>query len=180
MSNPRVVFDQISSAIGSPSSKDAAPIDTEDGESTSLSVSTYDPKAVPVAAALEKAKPIEEQDLLDDFTFARKSQQMIIESAGQALQEAISAAIASGNPEGFSAVASLMAQLTAGNKSLIEIHRAAARASKERPNPEKKNEEPTVVEQKSGDNIFMTGTTEDMIEVLRKMGKIKSDVIQGN
>lgn len=185
MSNPRAVFDQISSAMGSPSSKDLAPIDPVDGETSSsdLTVSTYTPKPVIAAQAIQKSPPIEEQDLLDDFTFARRSQQMMIESAGEAFQEAISAAIATGNPEAFSSVASLMGQMNAANKALLELHRTAGRANAERPNPDKDKKTEVQTEdpnKKTGDNIFMTGTTEDMIELLRKMGKIKNDAIQGN
>lgn len=184
MSNPRVVFDQISSAMGSPSSKDLVSIDPSDESSSDLTVSTYTPKPVIASRAIQKSPPIEEQDLLDDFTFARKSQQMMIESAGEAFQEAISAAIATGNPEAFSSVASLMAQMNAANKALIELHRSAGKASAERPNPDKdkkvENQPAEDPNKKTGDNIFMTGTTEDMIELLRKMGKIKNDAIQGN
>lgn len=182
MSNPRVVFDQISSAMGSPSSKDIAVTDPSDEPSSDLTVSTYTPKPVVSAAVIQKSPPIEEQDLLDDFTFARKSQQMMIESAGEAFQEAISAAIATGNPEAFSSVASLMGQMNAANKALLELHRTAGRANAERPNPDKKVENQPAEDpnKKTGDNIFMTGTTEDMIELLRKMGKIKNDAIQGN
>lgn len=180
MSNPKVVFDQISSAMGSPSSKDMALVDPSDESNSDLTVSTYTPKQVVSAQAIQQSAPIEEQDLLDDFTFARKSQQMMIESAGEAFQEAISAAIATGNPEAFSSVASLMAQMNAANRVLIELHRSASKASAERPPKEKKTESTDETNKKTGDNIFMTGTTEDMIELLRKMGKIKNDAIQGN
>lgn len=179
MSNPRTIFKDISDVMGSAPSSEMVTTN-QDGEEQpqSLSVSTYEPRQAPRADLAVKSSPIEEQDLLDDFTFSRKSQQMIIESAGTALQEAISAAIASGNPEGFSAVASLMAQINAANKNLLEIHRTATKANMERKAPqEKKSETSNPETPKTGGDIFMTGTTAEMISLLKKLGKMPNEPV---
>lgn len=176
MANPKVIFNDISEAMGTPSSKDLV---AQEEDRQDLSVSTYEPRHVLQVTEVAQSKPIEEQDLLDDFTFSRKSQQMIIESAGMALQEAISAAIASGNPEGFTAVASLMAQINSANKNLLEIHRSAGKANQERNGLKEKPsvESKPSPEKSGGGDVFMTGTTSEMILLLKKLGKIPNEPV---
>lgn len=169
MANPKEIFKTINDAFGI---GDAPPIDSDQSEQ-SLTVSTYDPQKIVKASETVGSVPVVDQDLLDDFTFARKSQQLIIESVQTALQEAISAAIATGSPEGFSAVSALMAQLNAAHKNLIEIHRAAARANKEKKIEEKSHEEKPpegVKSTQQTSNIFMSGTTEELIKMAKKLG----------
>lgn len=168
MSNPKEIFKTINNAFGI--ENDPVPIDESSGQS--MSVSTYDPQRIVKVSDVKDSLPIVDQDLLDDFTFARKSQQMIIESVQTALQEAIAAAIATGSPEGFSSVAALMSQLNVAHKNLLEIHRSAARANKEKKTSEEKPTDSPQPPKKdsSQSNVFMAGTTEELIRMAKQLG----------
>lgn len=157
--NPREIFKTIDQSLGVDQS---VPVDVENPASD-LTVSTYETKRMIKANEGTPASPIEEQDLLDDFTFARKSQQMIIESVGEALQEAIAAAVATGSPEGFSAVATLMGQMTQAHKGLIDLYRIAKKTT------EKPKDSPGTPEQLNNTLPNMiVATTQEIFEMIKK------------
>lgn len=182
MPSPKEIFSSINASMGI----DQSQIDSEDDNEKSLSVSTYEPRRVVKASDSKNSATVEDQALLDDFCFAIASQQMLIESVGTALQEAIAAAIATASPEGFSAVASLTAQLNQAHKNLLELHRTAARANKEKREKDAgvKPSSPESVSQISQNpqpaqtQVFMAGTTEELIQMAKSLSKTPVEIKQ--
>lgn len=157
MPNPRDMFESISEAIGTG--------EIAEGSSRELTVSSYEQRLVTRADEFEKKGELTEQQLTDDYSFARKNLQDIIESGQAALQAAIEVAAATGNPEIFASVSTLMGATADAAKKLLDMQAQIKRTQMIGKEPKASGAGPTTAVQQ---NVFI-GSTAEMIAAIKKI-----------
>jgi len=156
------MFEQISEAVGTGL--------VPEGEGPSQTVSSYEAKPVAKAEEFAGQGSVEDSQLEDDYAFARKNLQDIVESGQAALQAAVEVAAATGNPEIFSSVATLMGATSDAAKKLLEAQSQIkkTKALDAKINGAKGGQIDSSQITNIQQNIFV-GTTKDMIKRLREI-----------
>ena len=157
--------DKLSKYLGLPPIKE----DVEDAD-----VIMDSPKETPTSKALSKnlsanlpkSEIVREpqEELQDDFTYARENMYAVIEKGSSALEELVDIAVSSQHPRAFEVVATTIKTLIDANKELVELSK-------------KKNERETSPKVDSGANVtnnnLFVGTTHDLLKVLSDMNNDK-------
>ncbi len=100
-----------------------------------------------------------EEEIDNDFQFARENLYKILETGNKALEDIAKIADQSQHPRAFEAIATLVTVLTGANKDLMELREKKQRLSKKETTNEKNV---------TNNNLFV-GSTKELQEMLKKV-----------
>jgi len=123
----------------------------------------------PVKGEVVKVEPANDQQLENDFAYARENLYNIIERGTDALNGIVDLAAQSQHPRSFEVVADLVRTLSGANKDLLDIQKRM------------KDMDPDAHGPKKGENNLFIGSTKDLTDLLdggaRKIPKNKKKIV---